>query len=213
MNSHIIKALASAALVLAAFPASAQLTAAQVFADAPQEVFPLLDHNKRLDMIDYFNSGMATPSQNAFGGESRVTALTPSQLRAQMTDASTYEISLLPTAKGDTIVALIVTVATPAPDSRLTLYSEDFSSNLTVGAFSKPTLDEWLTASGRSNRGDVEAFVPFLLVSYSYNPEDKVLTLTNNTSQFVSADVYQMVSPYILGSLSYKWNGSKFVKQ
>lgn len=213
MNSHIIAAVASAALTLTSFSASAQLTVAQVFADAPQSVFPLLDHNKRLDMIDYFNSGMSTPSQNNFGGESRLTALTPSQLKAQMTDASTYEISLLPTAKGDTIVALIVTVATPAPDSRLTLYSKDFSSNLTAATFTKPGLDEWLTSSGRSNRSDVEAFVPFLLISYSYNPEDKVLTLTNNTKQFVSADVYQMVSPYILGSLSYKWNGSKFVKQ
>ena len=40
--------------------ASARLTAAGAFADAPAPLFPLLDKNARLDMIDYFNSGSAT---------------------------------------------------------------------------------------------------------------------------------------------------------
>ena len=40
----------------------ARLTAAEAFASAPQSVFPLLDKNARLDMIDYFNSGSSASS-------------------------------------------------------------------------------------------------------------------------------------------------------
>ena len=73
--------------------ASARLTAAGAFADAPAPLFPLLDKNARLDMIDYFNSGSATPTQNALQGKSRVTALTPDDIKIAMTDASSYQIS------------------------------------------------------------------------------------------------------------------------
>ncbi|MDE6263731.1 MAG: DUF3256 family protein, partial [Paramuribaculum sp.] len=94
-------------LLLGAGAAFAQLTASKAFADAPQNVFPLLDHNTKLDMIDYFNSGMATASKNAMDGKSRITAITPAKVDISMTDASTYELALLPTADGHTVVALI----------------------------------------------------------------------------------------------------------
>lgn len=62
-----IKAIMSALLAVALFvpEANAQLTASKAFADAPASVFPLLNRNARLDMIDYFNGGMSTASTNA----------------------------------------------------------------------------------------------------------------------------------------------------
>ncbi len=154
-------------LLLGAGAAFAQLTASQAFADAPQNVFPLLDHNTKLDMIDYFNSGMSTASKNAMDGKSRITAITPAKVEISMTDASSYELALLPTANGDTVVALITTVATPAPDSQMTLFSKDWATNLTSSLYSKPGMADWLTEEGRANSGEVEGLVPFLLVSYT----------------------------------------------
>ena len=72
-------------LLLGAGGAFAQLTASRAFAEAPQSVFPLLDHNTRLDMIDYFNSGMTTASKNNMDGKSRITALTPNKVEISMT--------------------------------------------------------------------------------------------------------------------------------
>lgn len=40
---------------------------------------------------------------------------------------------------------------------------------MTASAFTRPTLDQWLTDKGRDNKVEVEAFVPFLLISYSYD--------------------------------------------
>ena len=203
-------ALWAIGLTLLTPAAGAQTTASSAFADAPQAIFPLLDRNTRLDMIDYFNSGMSTPSANALNGKSRITSLTPEKLTVEMTDASTYELSILPSKGGENAVALITTVATPSPDSRLSVYSADFSNNITDKVFAKPVLADWLTPEGKKNSDEVEMLVPFLLIGYSFDPATSTLTLTNNTSRFLSADVYEIVKSYLLEKIDYKWDGSKF---
>ncbi len=55
--------------------------------------------------------------------------------------------------------------------------------------------------------------MPFLLISYSYDPSTQLLTLTNNTRRFLTDDVYDMVSADLLTALTYRWDGKKFVKQ
>lgn len=193
--------------------ANAQLTASAAFTKAPQNIFPLLDMTARLDMIDYFNSGMVNNTINALNGKSKITAMTPQKLTIKMTDTSTHEINLITTAGNDTIIALISTVATPAPDSRMTLYTKDWTTNITDSRFNKPTLKNWLTATGAQNSAQVEALVPFLIISYSYDPADSTLTLTNNTQHFLSKDVYEIVEPFIKKTLRYKWDGKRFIPE
>lgn len=192
----------------AVLPANAQLTAADAFVNAPRNVFPLLDKTTRLDMIDYYNSGSATPSTNQMQGKSRITEMTPGSIKISMTDASSYQLALLP-AGNDTVIALISTVATPAPDSNLAFYTSDWTAMTAADIFSKPTLKEWLTNGGKPD--DVEGLVPFLLVSYDYNPQTTILTLTNNTKQFLSDDVYDIVGSYLLPQINYKWDGKKMI--
>lgn len=206
---NILLAVTAAAALAVAPCAQAQLTAAGAFTKAPRQVFPMLDNNARLDMVDYFNSGMTTPSTNALKGKSRITALAPLSMTISMTEASDYQLALLP-AGSDTIIAVITTVATPAPDSKMALYTKDWTANVTAKRFNKPLLRDWLTPEGRNNSDDVESLVPFLLISYSYDPDTATLTLTNNTGSFLSEEIYETVQPYLLSSLSYRWDGKKF---
>ena len=74
-------------------------------------------------------------------------------------------------------------------------------------------LKDWLTPEGRKNIDEVESLVPFLLISYEYNPDNRTLTLTNNTAQFLSDDIYTIVSPFLLPAITYRWDGKKFVQQ
>ena len=61
-----------AIIALSGLAASAQLTASKAFTSAPSDVFPLLDTNTRMDMVDYYNSGLATPSANRIDRKSVV---------------------------------------------------------------------------------------------------------------------------------------------
>lgn len=186
-----------------------QLTATDVFKSAPARIFPLLENNTRLDMLDYFNSNMPNNTQNRLNGKSNITALSDDAITIKLSEASSCQLALLP-AGNSQVIAVITTVATPAPDSKLTVYSGDWTQNLTAPAFRKPALRDWLTDEGRKHQSDVEMTVPFLLIEYSLDPSSGLLTLTNNTHRFLSEEVYEMVEPYLLKSIQYRWNGKRF---
>lgn len=189
--------------------AQSSMTAADFFTSAPQSVFPLLDRNTRLDMVDYFNSGMTTPSQNKLDGRSVITEMTPESVTVKMTDASAIQLVALKGEKG-TIIALINTVATPALDSSIKFFDSKWTPIKQSDCFAKPDWNEWLTESGRKNKDDVMMQVPFILASYRIDPSTFVLTLTNNLSRFLDKEIFDDITPYINLQLTYTWVGSKF---
>ena len=186
---------------------------ADAFANSPRAVFPLLDSNTRLDMIDYFKNGLSTPSQNALEGKSQILELTPEYMNIKMTDSSTAQLIMLEDGRQE-LIALINTVAAPGLDSNMKFYIyKDGSWGLidakgTNWLFSKPGWKEWLTADGQSHKAEVEMQVPFMLVSYKYDPASGQLVLTNNISKFLDKEVYESISPYLVQQLVYTWTVS-----
>lgn len=195
------------ALIAGSLPMWSQMTATDAFKSAPQSVFPLLDKNTRLDMLDYFSAGMAHESVNALDGGSAVTALSPESVTMKMTDASVVQLFVVP-AKNDTVVGVITTVATPAQDSSLKLYNSKWAPMTMKSVFQAPALVDWLKDS--SKLSDVEFAVPFMLVGYNYDPATQTLTLINNLKGFLPDEVYSTISPLMYDQLMYKWNGSRF---
>ena len=202
MRRFILMCMAMVSLAMA----NAQLTATASFTNAPSTVLPLLDRNTRLDMVDYFNSGSATPSKNVMQGQSRVTAISPMSLSADITGSSQCQIALLP-LKNDTAIVYIETVLTPAPDSRVKIFDRNWNPVKGV-TFTMPSLDEWVSKG--SDVEQVRALVPFMLASAQYSPDTQTMTLTNHLSDFLSPDVYKQVEPLLRQSISYKWDSEGF---
>ncbi len=204
------KLLLTATLLLAgALGAMAQLTAADAFTSAPQNIFPLLDRNTRLDMVDYVKSGLSTPSQNSLQGRSAITEISPESLTVKMSDSSAAQVAVLKGQKGD-IIALISTVATPGLDSSIRFFDSSWQPLDGAAMFTKPGWKEWLTDAGHDNKEEVTMQVPFMLASYRIDPATSELTLTNNLARFLDKDVYSMIESYLRPSLTYSWNGKKF---
>ena len=184
------------------------ITATEAFTTAPNTVFPLLEKNTRLDMVDYFNSGLASASSNKLDGKTSITLLSDSDIRFTMSSSSAYQIAILPSKDGD-IIALIETVATPAPDSNISFYTDQWSS-IDKPLFNETGVSDWLTADGRDNSSMVESLVPFMLVSYNYDPATKSLILRNNVKPFLGEEMYSMIDGYLCDTLVYTWNGKRF---
>lgn len=201
--------LAAALLLLGATAARAQLTAAKAFVNAPQSVFPLVDTNTRMDMVDYINAGMSTQSSNKLGGGSAIIDLSPMRMKVKMTDSSTDELFLLPTAASDTIIGVIRTVATPGHDSSIAFYDSKWQPVKGGSVLNVPVMADWIT--DKTHTADVETVVPFMLVGYTFDPATQRLTATNHLEGFLSEDIYSMVEPYISKTLVYAWNGKRFV--
>lgn len=208
MKKHLL----TLALMGAALTGMAQTSAADLFTSAPQNVFPLLDQNTRLDMVDYYKNGMSTPSQNSLDGRSLITEMTPASLTVKMTDSSAMQIVELKGPKGS-VVALISTVATPGLDSNIKFFDSDWKPLSTESYFVKPGWKEWLTDSGRQNQDEVTMQVPFMLASYRIDPESGTLTLTNNLSHFLDKALYDDLSTYLRPQLVYLWNGKNYTLQ
>lgn len=211
---HLLKIIAATIILSVLSPLHAHaLSAIGAFTSAPADIFPLLDRNARLDMYDYFKGGFDTPTANTLKGESRISTLTPMSVKIAMTPSSECELVLIPTSSGDTIVALINTILTPVPDSHINFYDREWNELPSKKIISLPTLRDWMSQAGKKNMDTVTSMIPFILTSYSYDPEKQTLTMTDNTGKFLSEDIYAIVKPYLLNEITYIWNGKKFNRQ
>ncbi len=201
--------LLTALFLLATLTVTAQKTAADAFTTAPTGIFPLLDQNTRLDMVDYYNSGLATPSANRLQGRSAITSLTPATITVKITDSSSAQIALLPAGR-DTIFAVISTVATPGLDSTIKFYDSNWAPPPTDRHFTAPGWNDWMTPG--HDITEITAHTPFMLASYFIDTDAGTLTATNNLATFLDEDTYKTLSPALRPTLTYKWNGKRFTK-
>lgn len=146
-------------------------SAREFFLSAPAETLGSIDRNQRLDMIDYLGAGLSDRSViNARGGESRLVELTDSSFVVKNGEVQTISAHLL-AGKSDTLIAVIETLLTPAPDSRLAVYNKEWKPQ--AKAWSAPADREWGKFSAE-----------FLLTEYSLRGD--TLTLTDRTDQWNS---------------------------
>lgn len=155
-------------------------TAADFFAQAPVSVLPLLQTNTRLDMLDYFNSGMDTPSSNTLGGRSRITALSDAAVTIELSRDATVQMAVIPTGR-DTVVAVVETVLTPVADSRVKLYSAADWSPLPAPAM--PGVEQFAFPERRKELSKAD-MPPYLFVRAEYEPEKGVFRFTDTTPAY-----------------------------
>lgn len=70
------------------------LSLATLFVAAPIELFPLLDRNARLDLVDYYEAGQTARVENRLGGTTEMTALSDTLLALRMTEVTTVELRM-----------------------------------------------------------------------------------------------------------------------
>ncbi|MDE6134730.1 MAG: DUF3256 family protein, partial [Muribaculaceae bacterium] len=137
-------------------------------------------HNTRLDMLDYFNYGKDTPSRNILGGSSRITANNPSLLSVKVSDIASMDLAVIP-LKRDTVLAVIETVATPVPDSHITLYDSSWQA-LNVQP-PRLTTTDFVSASDRRKAAGTE-LPPFPFYTITFRPEDGAFRFVNTTGGY-----------------------------
>lgn len=194
-------------VAVSACMASGARTAGEIFAQAPDRVLRLLPQSTRLDMLDYFRYGSDKASANALGGDARITSESPADIRLQLSERAEIQLCVL-TAGRDTVVAVVETLMTPVPDSRIEFYS--LPSWQTVKSPVKmPVRADWLTDEGRRHADELEALLPFDFVEARFDPDEGRLVLTNNARQYLTADVFEHIEPWIHPQLSYTVSGTK----
>lgn len=187
----------------------AQLTIRDIFAAAPDSIFPLMTQNNRLDCLDFKENNMQARVKNLLDQYTEMTDLTENYLRIQMTRHSTVQMRLL--SASDSIFCLISTYLGPTPDSRITFYRSDWTPIQTdapqpqVEDFWNPVPDSLKQAA----RFTQMSLRDLTLISIDANAEkDATLTFTLQTSE-LAGEEKKMAEEYT-HPLVYRWNGKDF---
>lgn len=192
-----------------------QLTAEQALISAPSTLFPGVTRLTRMDMLDYFKSGSERASATRLNGMARVLELTPDNVVVE-TAANrmvTTQIALALNSRKDTVIICVSNIATPAMDGALKLYDSSWQP-LKGNSFAAPALKDWVRKGVSKNEArEVMSLVPFAMAQYAYDPATSTLTLTGTFADYLPEDVWDKVKDSLSSTLTYKWNGRKFVPQ
>lgn len=195
-------------MTIAGLNTFAQIKAKDVFASAPDSIFPLLTTNNRLDCIDLIENNMKATVKNKMEQKAEMTALTDSYLQIKPSERSVVEIKML----NDSVFCLINTCLGPAPDSRISFFTRDWKPYETTFPMPHAT-DFWASVPdslARDASFAQRSQEDLLLIQISADKENTELTLTIQTSE-LSGKEKEIAQKYVK-PLRYKWNGKDFTR-
>ena len=91
-----------------------------IYAAAPDSIFPLLTKNNRLDQIDFRENNMPAVVKNRFDSRCELLALTDQYLKLQLSERCLVEMRLF----NDSTFCMVETFLAPAPDSRIRFFGD-----------------------------------------------------------------------------------------
>lgn len=195
-------------LAMSGLSAFSQTKAKDVFATAPDSIFPLLTTNNRLDCIDLIENNMKATVKNKLEQKAEMTALTDSYLQIKPSERSVVEIKML----NDSVFCLINTCLGPAPDSRISFFTRDWKPYETTFPMPHAT-DFWASVPdslARDASFAQRSLEDLLLIQISADKENTELTLTIQTSE-LSGKEKEIAQKYVQ-PLLYRWNGKGFTR-
>lgn len=187
------------------------LTAARVFADLPVSVLDMLDRSTRLDMLDYAAVDSVYAAPNLLEGYSRLTKLTPTYARVELTDVSTLQIKLLPSKKYGDVIMVLYTVGSPtqASDTGIQFFDPQFRELKLSDCFRRPEVKDFFDVpkdSGHTLK-ELEAMIPFPNFKIEASPDADTAEVTLSLGSTVDLDDLALLQTYLRPSLTYTWSG------
>ena len=146
-----------------------------VYAEAPDSIFPLLTKNNRLDQIDFRENDMPALVRNRFDDHSELLILTDRYLQLRLSECCLVEMRLL----SDSTFCMVQTYSAPAPDSRLRLF--DTAWHELPQTIDRPEVHRFLDEDIDT---DVRLALQALpLIKASLSPDDDSITFELQTSE------------------------------
>ena len=156
-------------------PSNAQTHIRDIYAAAPDSIFPLLTKNNRLDQIDFRENNMQAVVKNKFENHVELLVLTEKYLQLQLSERCVVEMKLL----SDSVFCMVQTYLAPAPDSRIRLFDSEWHELPQV--IERPAVDDFLSEDIDT---DVRLALQALpLIKATLSQEDNNITWELQTSE------------------------------
>ena len=116
----------------------AQVCIRDIYASAPDSIFPLLTKNNRLDQIDFRENNMQAIVKNKFDDHSELLVLNDKYLKLKLSERCIVEMRLL----SDSTFCMVQTYSAPASDSQVRIFDKDWNE---LKVLERPAVEEFLS--------------------------------------------------------------------
>ena len=144
---------------------NAQTRIRDIYAEAPDSIFPLLTKNNRLDQIDFRENNMKADVKNKFEDHSELLVLSERYLKLQLSKHCLVEMRLL----NDSTFCIVQTYNAPASDSQIRFF--DTAWNKLPQTVERPSVDEFLSEDVDIDVRLALQALPLIKASLSENSE------------------------------------------
>lgn len=192
----------------------------EIFTEMPDSILPLLSRNDRLDCVDFIENGIENTVINALKGQSRLTFLSPSIAKVQLSEQVEVQLNKLNTSTqndGDYIICMIHSVKANICNSVIKFYNKDWKplgasqfikTFQTEDFFPKPEDMDDLQYQNLLNLSE-HAFIQAEFT------DDSTLNITYRSSNYNDEQYREKVLPYVQPSMTMTWDKTshRFVNQ
>lgn len=210
------KLLFIATMAVLAFAASESLTARddmKALLSSPDEkytsLFEGLQPNTRLDMIDYYEAGLKTFSNDDETYSAvLIDTLTDRHVRLAGDTPITFDLYLL-TPRTDSLLVMVASAPLGNTDSSVIV--KDIKTGNVVQQI-VPRYTDWLVKDALKQAGEAEllAAIPYVTATTTVDT-DGTHTLTMENSSITVPGLDPSVTRLFKPSLTWQWNGKQFV--
>lgn len=153
------------------FASSAQeVLMKDIFASAPDSIFPILTKNNKLDCIDFIENNMQAKVKNRLDKWSELKQLSTDFLAMQLSDKSDVQMKLM---TADSLICVVRTYYGPAADSRVVFYDLHWNP-MSRQSSKRPTPEEFMDDGIDTEAAGILKALPFIQGTLS--PDSNTLT-------------------------------------
>ncbi len=182
-----------------------------VWKDIPKSIVPTVSNTSRLDMIDLYQAGMTARTTTSFGDEAQILVMGESYMAVRTSQASVLQIKRLGKIRRP-IYAVVVTVETPVPHSRVELYNAKWEAISLDKRLPRIGVEAFVSDSLKGDyRKLLLSKVKVRTIQYNMSEESCDLIVVPSFMQILDENTRQELTPYIKPQIRLSWQGKKWV--
>ena len=212
----LLAALGCVALAQAQTARMGDPAVGRMLCSEPGRVFADLSASTRAEMLAYYIGGRVVPKDTDLGEKAQLDTVTNDYLRITTSVCRSVQLRLLTKGGRDTVVAVVETVKTPVPDSRISFYDtrwRELSAKKVMGRL--PQLADFVRRGVDAKRAAAAlADVDFPMMTLDFeDPDFGTLVARQRLKEFYSASDYKRLALVLTDEVRYAVSGAKLVRQ
>ncbi len=122
----IIRTVILISLLTPACSAQAKKTMREVWVTMPDSVIPYLNHNLRVELVDYWEMNADAKVKNRLDGDTKLVKMSDNYMELKLNESTDASIRLLSTGDSTYIICMVKTFKAPAEESSVMFFSSDW---------------------------------------------------------------------------------------